>query len=43
MGRMDAIAESLAEARALGSVVIPSLEGKVGAGEWKTRVVLAAA
>src|SRR3546814_11090501 len=43
MGRIDAIGESMAKARALGSVEIPSLEGKVGAEEWKVRVDLAAA
>src|SRR3546814_4787055 len=43
MGRTDAIGESMAKARALGSVEIPSLEGKVGAEEWKVRVDLAAA
>jgi ribulose-5-phosphate 4-epimerase/fuculose-1-phosphate aldolase len=43
MGRIDAIGESMAKAKALGSVEIPSLEGKVSDEEWKVRVDLAAA
>lgn len=43
MGRIDAIGESMAKARALGSVEVPSLEGKVSDEEWKIRVDLAAA
>ena len=43
MGRIDAIGESMADVKALSAVEIPSLQGKVGADEWKVRVDLAAA
>lgn len=43
MGRIDAMARSMAEAHALSTVEVPSLEGKVSAEEWKVRVELAAA
>jgi ribulose-5-phosphate 4-epimerase/fuculose-1-phosphate aldolase len=45
MGRVEAMAgmASMADAVPLASVDIPSLEGKVGAEEWKIRVDLAAA
>jgi ribulose-5-phosphate 4-epimerase/fuculose-1-phosphate aldolase len=43
MGRVDAIAQSMAEAHALSTVEIPSLKGKVSEEEWKIRVDLAAA
>ncbi|MEA3011641.1 MAG: hypothetical protein QOD42_186 [Sphingomonadales bacterium] len=43
MGRVEAIANSYAEAQALSTVEIPSLKDKVGAEEWKVRVDLAAA
>jgi ribulose-5-phosphate 4-epimerase/fuculose-1-phosphate aldolase len=41
--RVDAMNRGLDEARALSSVEIPSLEGKVSAEEWQVRVDLAAA
>lgn len=43
MGRVEAIAGNLAEARALSTVEIPSLKGKVSEEEWQVRVDLAAA
>ena len=43
MGRVEAINKGMEAARALASVEIPSLEGKVSAEEWKIRVDLAAA
>ena len=43
MGRIDAIAQGMADATPLASIAIPSLEGKVSAEEWKIRVDLAAA
>lgn len=43
MGRIDAIEGSMAEARALGSIEMPDLKGKVSEEEWKVRVDLAAA
>ena len=43
MGRVEAIANSYAEAQALSCVDIPSLKGKVSEEEWKVRVDLAAA
>ena len=43
MGRVDAIAKSMAEAHALSTVEIPPMRDKVGAEEWKIRVDLAAA
>ena len=43
MGRIDAMARNMAEAHALSTVEVASLEGKVSAGEWKARVELAAA
>ncbi|HEV7659809.1 MAG TPA: class II aldolase/adducin family protein [Allosphingosinicella sp.] len=43
MGRVEAIANSYAEAQALATVEIPSLKGKVSEEEWKVRVDLAAA
>jgi ribulose-5-phosphate 4-epimerase/fuculose-1-phosphate aldolase len=42
MGRVDAIAKDM-DISPLASVDIPSLEGRVGAEEWKVRVDLAAA
>src|SRR6188508_743350 len=43
MGRVDAIAQSMAEAHALSTVEIPPMEDKVSPEEWKIRVDLAAA
>jgi ribulose-5-phosphate 4-epimerase/fuculose-1-phosphate aldolase len=43
MGRVDAIAQSMAEAHALSTVEIPPMRDKVGEEEWKIRVDLAAA
>jgi len=43
MNRVDAMARGLDKFRALESVEIPSLEGKVSDEEWKIRVDLAAA
>ena len=43
MGRVDAIAQSMAEAHALSTVEIPPMQDKVSAEEWKIRVDLAAA
>ena len=43
MGRVDAITDNMARAHALSTVVIPQMEGKVSAEEWKIRVELAAA
>ncbi len=43
MGRVNAIGREMADAKALSSVEIPSLEGKVSETEWKIRVDLAAA
>ena len=43
MGRVDAIAKSMAEAHALSTVEIPPLQDKVSPEEWKVRVDLAAA
>ena len=43
MNRVDAISRDMDKLRALESVDIPSLEGKVSAEEWKIRVDLAAA
>ena len=43
MGRVDAIGKDMADAKALSSVEIPSLLGKVSEAEWKIRVDLAAA
>ncbi len=43
MGRVDAIAKSMADISPLGSLDIPSLQGKVSHEEWKIRVDLAAA
>jgi ribulose-5-phosphate 4-epimerase/fuculose-1-phosphate aldolase len=43
MGRVDNIAQTMAEAHALATVEIPSLKGKVSEEEWKIRVDLAAA
>src|SRR3569623_295941 len=43
MGRVEALNRDMAAIRALDSVEIPSLEGKVDAAEWKLRVELAAA
>jgi len=43
MGRVDNIAQTMADAHALSTVEIPSLKGKVGEEEWKIRVDLAAA
>jgi ribulose-5-phosphate 4-epimerase/fuculose-1-phosphate aldolase len=43
MGRVDAIAKSMAEAHALSTVEIPSMQDKVSPVEWKIRIDLAAA
>src|SRR6188508_3592099 len=43
MGRVDAIAQSMAEAHALSTVEIPPMQDRVSAEEWKIRVDLAAA
>src|SRR3954469_24401047 len=43
MGRVDAIARSMAEAHVLSTVEIPPMQDKVGPEEWKVRVELAAA
>jgi ribulose-5-phosphate 4-epimerase/fuculose-1-phosphate aldolase len=43
MGRVDAIARSMAEAHVLSSVEIPPMQDKVSPEEWKVRVDLAAA
>jgi ribulose-5-phosphate 4-epimerase/fuculose-1-phosphate aldolase len=43
MGRVDAIAKSMAEAHALSTVEIPPMQDKVSPEEWKVRVDLAAA
>jgi len=43
MGRVDAIAQSMAEAHALSTVEIPPMQDKVSPEEWKIRVDLAAA
>ena len=43
MGRVDAIARSMAEAHALSTVEIPPMQDKVSPEEWKIRVDLAAA
>jgi len=43
MGRVDAIAQSMAEAHALSTVEIPPMQDKVDPEEWKIRVDLAAA
>jgi ribulose-5-phosphate 4-epimerase/fuculose-1-phosphate aldolase len=43
MGRVDNIAQTMADAHALSTVEIPSLKGKVSEEEWKIRVDLAAA
>ncbi len=43
MGRVDSIAQSMAEAHAMSTVEIPSLKDKVGDEEWRIRVDLAAA
>ncbi len=43
MGRVDAIAQSMAAAHALASVEIPPMQDKVSAEEWTIRVDLAAA
>jgi ribulose-5-phosphate 4-epimerase/fuculose-1-phosphate aldolase len=43
MGRVDAIAQSMAQAHALSTVEIPPMQDKVSAEEWKIRVDLAAA
>ena len=43
MGRVDAIAQSMAEAHALSTVEIPPMKDKVSPEEWKIRVDLAAA
>src|SRR5687767_5925587 len=43
MNRVEAINQGMAHVRALESVDIPSLEGKVSAEEWAIRVNLAAA
>jgi ribulose-5-phosphate 4-epimerase/fuculose-1-phosphate aldolase len=43
MGRVDSIARSMAEAHALSTVEIPSMQDRVSAEEWKIRVDLAAA
>ena len=43
MGRVDNLAQSMAEAHALSTVEIPSMKDKVSAEEWKIRVDLAAA
>lgn len=43
MGRVDNIAQTMADAHALSTVEIPSLKGQVSEEEWKIRVDLAAA
>jgi ribulose-5-phosphate 4-epimerase/fuculose-1-phosphate aldolase len=43
MNRVDSFAKGMSEAKALDSVDIPSLEGKVSDEEWELRVDLAAA
>lgn len=43
MGRVDAIAKSMAEAHAMSTVDIPPMQDKVSPEEWKVRVDLAAA
>lgn len=43
MGRVDAIAQSMAEAHAMSTLEIPPMKDKVSAEEWKIRVDLAAA
>jgi ribulose-5-phosphate 4-epimerase/fuculose-1-phosphate aldolase len=43
MNRVDSFAKGMSEAKALDSVEIPSLEGKVSDEEWELRVDLAAA
>src|ERR1041384_2034054 len=43
MGRVDNIAKNMAEAHALSTVEIPSMQDKVSPEEWKIRVDLAAA
>ena len=43
MGRVDAIGKGMSDLAPLQSIEIPSLEGRVGAEEWKIRVDLAAA
>src|SRR3954469_9392356 len=43
MGRVDAIARSMAEAHALSTVEIPPMQNRVSPEEWKIRVDLAAA
>src|SRR5436189_4500821 len=43
MGRVDAIAQSMAGAHVLSTVEIPPMQDRVGAEEWKVRVELAAA
>jgi ribulose-5-phosphate 4-epimerase/fuculose-1-phosphate aldolase len=43
MGRVDAIAQSMADAHALSTVEIPPMQDKVSPEEWKIRVDLAAA
>jgi ribulose-5-phosphate 4-epimerase/fuculose-1-phosphate aldolase len=43
MGRVDAIARSMAEAHALSTLEIPPMQDEVSAEEWKIRVDLAAA
>ena len=43
MNRIDSFAQGMSEAKALDSVEIPSLEGKVSDEEWELRIDLAAA
>ena len=43
MGRVDNLAKSMAEAHALSTVEIPSMQDRVSPEEWKVRVDLAAA
>ena len=43
MGRVDAIAQSMAAAHVLSTLEIPPMQDKVSAEEWKIRVDLAAA
>ena len=43
MGRVDAIARSMADAHAMSMVEIPPMQDKVSPEEWKVRVDLAAA
>ena len=43
MGRVDAIAQSMAEAHAMSTVEIPPMQNRVSPEEWKIRVDLAAA